>query len=564
MAFYFAWVDPEETTFESTHHREDEAVLAFEISHQEGDFAALRIDIQNPRVGLLSVGRKRWAWLAHTDGVTTSPLFFGRLIGLPQEMSEDVVSLSLIAKPLNYQTVKAALASTMKQPEYYDPMFINVEQRDEPDTVLEARPMVWSVDRITHEVTASNILEGEDGTIAVGGDAFYDSIQCSYSGAPQRKVVIEASVNWTQYAAGTIQVDFNGISTYTGDGLLTDWPRQGQRVGAGWEVAEGYAKDSYSNLNNTSIRDDSGKTTYVLYRWTVNGYVVFAYEAQRGYTETATFTMSSSLQEIVTEAGDEDTIAMSVSGNADEPCDAGDTMPIGDVRRRAYFSTERGNLSVAYLANIAASRLLASARCIEVSFGVPFSYADSLSLRKSATIDDPRLPGGTATGKIKSYSIYTDGNSGEMGCTVTIACTPGYGGTAPTEAGTASYADASYVAGYQTYTGSTQTVVVDANGDPLMTISNIDEIAVNDDGLDLFNMTAATCVLEKTVTNTSSSQQSYIFPSSSDTYAALTEHPTRIGVRLKPVNGGPFETFYEISSSDLVVPKTIDLEAAST
>jgi len=170
MAFHFAWVDPNQTSFSSAFAREDEQVLSFEIAQEEGDFASLRLEVRNPRVGLLAIGRKRWAWLSYSDGPGTVPLFFGRLIGLLEEMSDEVVTLSFIAKPLNFQAAKAAVAGTMRQAQYFDPLFIEQERRGDPDTVLEARPMVWHIDRVTHAVTASHVLNGEDGTLAFGDD----------------------------------------------------------------------------------------------------------------------------------------------------------------------------------------------------------------------------------------------------------------------------------------------------------------------------------------------------------------------------------------------------------
>ena len=72
---YFAWVDSTETTFSALHHRSDEDVFAFTVDHVEGDFPSLSLEIKNPRVGLLAPLRKRWAWLAYSDGVTVTPLF---------------------------------------------------------------------------------------------------------------------------------------------------------------------------------------------------------------------------------------------------------------------------------------------------------------------------------------------------------------------------------------------------------------------------------------------------------------------------------------------------------
>lgn len=557
MAFYFAWVEANQTTFSSAFEREDEEVLSFEIRHNEGDFASLRLDVRNPRVGLLAIGRNRWGWLSDDNG----PLFFGRLIGLPQEMRADVVSLSFIAKPLNYQTAKTALAATMKQTEFYDPLFIDSERLIEPDTVLESRPEVWCIDRVTHQLTSSNVVVGEAGTISFGGDAFYDSVSCGYSSAPQRKVVIEASVTWNQYAFGSISLPFREIKTYTGDGLLADWPKTGASIGSGWSVKNGFAQDVFLDINTETISDENGGS-YSLYRWTITGQVDFNYEVSRQYTEVARFTLASDVQEIVTEEGDEDVISTSVSGEADAPIDAGGLMPIRDLKRRAYFTTARGKQSVAYLGNIAAARLWASARCVDVSFTVPFSYAANLSLRHNGSIEDPRLPGGIATGKIKEYTIFCDGDTGQLGCTVTLGCTPGYGGTLTTTPGSPVYVADGYATGYQAVVGGSSTLVVDGSGDPAVLIDDYDDTEIQDDGLSLDNMNARTCVLSTTIINPASDQLQHIFFSQTDTNTALTENPTQVAVDLKPLTGGPFETPYNITCSTLVVPKTIDLEAA--
>jgi hypothetical protein len=559
MTFHFAWVNSSQTTFTNAMKREDEEVLGFEINHDEGDFATLRLEIRNPRIGLLNVGRKRWGWFA-VDG---TPLFFGRLVGLPDEINDDLVSLTFVARPLDYQTKKSAVAATMKEVEYFDPLFISLDRQAEPDSVLEARPKVWCIDRVTHAITASHITLGEDGTIDFGGSMYEDSVRCSFAGSPQQKVVITATVSWNQYGVGVIRHKWGSIKTYTGDGLLADWPKAGQKVGAGWTVKASKAKDKWSSLNNVNIGTDE-ETSYRLYYYNITGWVDFQYDAEREYKEVATFTMSSNVQEILTETGDEEPITLAVNGEADAPVDAGATIPIGDLRRRAYFSTERGNKSVAYLANIAASKLLASARCVEVSFDLPFSFAADLSLRKSGRIEDARLPGGEATGKIKSYSISGDGETGSFGCSVKLACSPGYGGVASTDDGTPSYVADGYVSNYQTMVGATTTIITDPDtGQPAMTIVNFDQTVINDDGLDLFNMTADNCTLYRHVFNEQHDQSGFVFQDATDTHDALGKNYTYIQIRLKPVNGGPFETPYTITCSDLTIPKTIDLEAPS-
>ena len=70
------------------------------------------------------------------------------------------------------------------------------------------KPVPCSGTRIgsTHAVTASDLNAGEDGTIDLGGDIFFDGISIAYKGPPARKVRIEATCQWTQVASGTLDI----------------------------------------------------------------------------------------------------------------------------------------------------------------------------------------------------------------------------------------------------------------------------------------------------------------------------------------------------------------------
>ena len=106
MAFSFAWVDGGDAFVD----RVDEDVFAFELSHLEGEFATLNVEIRNPRVGLLKPGRKRWCWLGK-DGVA---LFHGRLVGIPTNIREEVVTLNFVARPSDFDARKKAVAAGMR------------------------------------------------------------------------------------------------------------------------------------------------------------------------------------------------------------------------------------------------------------------------------------------------------------------------------------------------------------------------------------------------------------------------------------------------------------------
>ena len=147
--FYFAWADASETAFGPQHHVEDEEVFAFKVEHAEGEFASLSVEIRNPRIGLLAPARKTWAWLSWDNGTTVVPLFFGRLVGVPSDLHQEVVTLAFTARPADYNAQKLALAETLKVAPYWDPIWIDPDQRDDPDVVLEARSQLWHIDRVT-------------------------------------------------------------------------------------------------------------------------------------------------------------------------------------------------------------------------------------------------------------------------------------------------------------------------------------------------------------------------------------------------------------------------------
>jgi hypothetical protein len=119
--FYFAWVAASETVFDPiAHAREDEDVFGFSVDHSEGDFAGLDLEIRNPRVGLLSPARKVHAFLAYDTGSEVKPLFRGRLVGIPDDINQEIVRLQLTARADDYAAQKSALAATLQAPPYYD------------------------------------------------------------------------------------------------------------------------------------------------------------------------------------------------------------------------------------------------------------------------------------------------------------------------------------------------------------------------------------------------------------------------------------------------------------
>lgn len=607
VSFWFAWVESTDTTFLPAFARMDEDVVAFEVSHQEGDHASLTVDIRNPRVGLLSPGRKTWAWLGWTNPDSSggpTALLFGRIVGVPVDLQENIIRVNFIARPADFDARKRSLAETLKVAPYWDPVWIRPEVRDDPDVVLEARPALYHTDRITHSVTLSSILpddgstSGESDGIVIFGDSdiIAGSMNMTYGEPPLRRVDVTGEILWTQQATGTVDItarllsEFRAagtsesrmVSSFTGQGLYDDWPEPGDDIGGGWTIgmemtirpADGMATPKsfksvtvkYDRMPESGIETATAVPFKVKFPlWRFIPFLPVSYEASRSRSEKVLFTLAADVQAIMLDESDTETLKLDFSSSEvtelidDEGSHA--TMPIGDLARRQYFTTDRGQQSLEYLISVARTQLLARSRTVEIECGISFARAAELSCRLSARIEDARLPGGEATGKVIAYSFGCNGDTGEMTGDVRIACCIGKGNTVQALLGNPLYVDDDYVEDdYQVREGEMvaavpNEVTYQPLGDP-----------PQDDGVDFNAMTPANIIESLTVTNGINIQRDILSGSFIDITAAteaLNARYTTVDLVLQPVTGGPFEQTYHLTVSDLMVPKTIDLEAVA-
>lgn len=259
--FYFAWADSSETTFGPQHYAYDETIFRFSLAHDEGQIPTLEIEILNPNVGLLNSGRKQWAWFSWFDGSSVVPLFFGRLVGIPTDMLGRTATLQFIARANDYLTRKRNLAQTLKVRPYYDPLFLDEKARNDPDAILEGYSAAWHVDRTTLDWTISDILRPEDGTYAfTESDVFYDSVSITVGEQPLKTVYVKTNVGWNNSGSGGIPVGMFAISSFTGNGILSDWPKPGASLGGGWYAADSWAYD-LAGADNAQVLTYTGSYT---------------------------------------------------------------------------------------------------------------------------------------------------------------------------------------------------------------------------------------------------------------------------------------------------------------
>jgi hypothetical protein len=855
LPFTFYWANENETTFNAeTMNVFDEEVLSFAVKHDEGQIPTLEIIVKNPRVGLLSPGRKVWAWLGWqspaNDPVYAGalvPLFFGVLVGIPTSLFQEKVTLQFIARSPQFIENKQALAETMKNAPFYDPVFIDTAKRDDPDTILEGWSALWHIDRTTLDITYSDILTGEDGNIEFDESVvLYDSVSLQLGQPPLANVRVEATVNWQQRSSGFITVPTVALSSYTGDTLISDWPKAGSAIGGGYTCESSFTTDVYLvgatpqtsyNSSWTNTDPDPGQcsnaseqnsssgpalltpnylscvltgylqsgvcdpyadppvntplhmqsTGLIVPMWSVALDMNLRYDANRGFSEILGFDMTANTQAILTSplvsqdtelitissvdlsqplievdawsdfagravqlaqvifpnnpttpgglsyqicvgpgtAGETEPVFSDVPGettvdgsvtwsslggqqitdavqwssgtfvplgqimlltdetfNAEDGdfetvpgsgsyyicTTAGETngvytqfqytppvttnleptpavrtidyiqpptyetavgaqvtdgsvvwtvlgpspallgLPIGgtinNVTARSYFPTDRGQQSIQYLIAKARARLRFRSRAVTISWEAPFNTVVPLSCRHNATIFDPRLPGGAATGKVTSYSLI-GGGDGTIRGKVEIGCAVGFGDSIAEITGTPEYVNTGYVQeGYQVYDGST---VYAGNNDvtyeppifetfddglqfPLQWADISDggiqsgTLAEQETAIKASFQAARTLAWLNTVGGSISTSQSpslvvtgqdpatawqitreQIALSAQNTPYVMAANPVSWSCVLKPCAGnGPFGGSYEIEVSPLVVPQGINLEAASS
>lgn len=603
--FYFAWVDATDTAFSADFEREDLAVYSFARTHAEGQFPALTVDARNPHEGLLNPGRKQWVWFSVADESTDGarPLFFGRLVGVPMDPQDDVVTLDFVARPVDYNAQRAALAETLRVAPWYDPLWLDQTRRADPDAVLDARSAAWHVDPVTHVVTISDLISGEDGTLNLAGNFFHGSLKISYGQPPAGVAHVEGRVDWSQAATGIVDLTASllaaaeaagsgqgGIATYTGEGLASAWPKKGDSIGADWS----FDLSAVIRGNGLWVPAPSpGDATVVLKNATVASFPLWSfapvlnvkYDSKRSRSETVIFDLVADVQALVTDPLSTDdqefmsdvvTVKLSSSA-ADQPIDPPDDtdgeptgFPIGDRSRRSYFKTARGRRSIEYLICLARQQLLARARCVTIAVETDFARGLGLTCRQNVAIADPRLPGGAAAGKVIGTVLARSGDTGASTCSITLACTIGNGNTVTADAGTPDYVADGYVEdGYQTRTAE---LIMPIAGE--VVYASIAKVPIHDDGVDFARMTADRVIRHLTIVDGAPEQLAVI----NDELAGTTQSAhndaqavidglnqvfTEVDLELVPLNHGPFATTFNLSVSELMVPQTIDLEAAS-
>lgn len=680
-SFYFAWVDPGTEFDPEVHNVNDEDVFAFQLGHEEGEFAELEVTITNPKVGLLTPGRKQWVMFSYQGASAVYPLFYGRILGVPTNIFGETVTFTFTARPFDYNEQKAELAEELRVAPFWDPMFVDPDKAEDLDLVLEGRSARWHIDSVTHELTISDVLNGEDGTVNfTEDDYFYDELSMQLNEQPANTCRVKATFPWTVYGRGGLNITgkikydypqffadgdsgtaYRGIiASYTFSGLKEAWPQPGADLGGGWTVRESWLKDvTYTAvplmatpawaiiagyMNNIFYQTNgipSGEGGYTpgdeldpdwempeamlgdvrrpipagslyfdttgqwmqetynptndpgigalvsTYPWgqfaagihAVIGYGVpfmhLNYEATREYSEVVTVTLSTATQPILTDPGEAVVVDLEMNAvpasNYVLQADGTYDVPIGvtggdQILARTFVDKQRGKDALAHVIAVARANLVIRSRAVTIDFTTTLEKWLETSLRKNASLSCSLLPGGVAVGKFIKRGLSLDGDTGAVNAGLSIGCSIGYGGAYEAEEGDPTYVSSGYVTGYQQY----ENVVSLLHPELTDLTYTIDPYTVSDDNIDLAHITTDNVMMSVTTFNGPNQQRSALLelyaqrPYEREAIdAVLQEMPTQIRLRMRPLEGGPFETQVNVVCSPLIIPKQIDLESAT-
>ena len=266
--FYFAWTLPG-VDWDVSMARFDENVFSLLVEHDEGQIPTAIVDVINPEEGLINPSRMVWCWISFSyDGCGPMPLFRGRLLGIPEDVTDTTISMKFIARPQDYMYQKQQVARSLKVLPNYDLLFFEASKRDDPDAILEGWSALYHVDRVDNRVSASDIQLGEDGTITFASqDLFYDGFSYRTLQPPLTAINVKMEVQWEQQYRGHFHVGQWAYPTLGSDGFIGDWPKSGASLGNGWFGGICWAGERDPSIEVAMLLAQKPQVTSISYQW---------------------------------------------------------------------------------------------------------------------------------------------------------------------------------------------------------------------------------------------------------------------------------------------------------
>ncbi|AIL13299.1 hypothetical protein IM40_06995 [Candidatus Paracaedimonas acanthamoebae] len=494
MKFYFAWCHENEQFDPTVHARRDEHLFSLEISGQEAKYPTAYVQIMNPKCGLINHDRQQWAFISGDRGEGVELMFRGRILAIPEKIEGETLKILLIAEPTESKRILMDLHHTLKTAPFWDPLFIQEEEQDNPFESMEARAALYYWSRTTSKVTLSDYFWGQE-KLVLKGNFFRDSLKISRTATPLAAVDVTLTADWNQRYEGRTDISRllhakfpeGLINTLTGQSLEKRWWRCGEKIGrSGYWIAHSELREvqpkytgaldlyparskpfwmsPYDPLNETKkpqmkrLKRSWYRAKLVLgwlYRQRRRENLHFKLEQKTqivAYEAPRTRKLHLYLQNLMLaedlhpwkpdwvysrgyRVEEKEMVYQCIRSHHSRFSFAEDqadwrllgrkpNIPL-EKRRGSFFLTDRGRQAFEHALEVARAHLAATARAMTLRIEAPLEVLWDISCDHTIEVEDSRLPGGKAQGKVISYCLKVEGQTGRRWAEVSIGVAVG-------------------------------------------------------------------------------------------------------------------------------------------
>lgn len=470
MNIYLKWTDADSA------YNSNISLFDLEIFQSENNFAKARFVIE-ASVSLPQAG---------TEGIIVQEnghiLFKGLLIGTFIKIEGSFGEIELLARPTDFMEKMIALQRTSRVAPYWDGLWVRSDKHQNFEEIQDVRTASLYCDSRTGDLSYSDWFEGTK-TIHIGEHFFQQSLQIKLTKPPLKACTINVHAHWIQSDRGIANLSpqirrafpLGKISTYTQKSLLKKWPEPQRRLGrSGLWILKSKLKPMIPCVPlyplyspPLSLGTEGQKRLFRIKRYWFKPILWVRWQIRQKRRETLSVTLSHDVQPIFPGGGEHKTIDFTLHNINPDPnvymwqpnhfyeqgtktahegiiykCKVNHISrthfegsqwafkkpfhtPLGNPARASFFLTDRGYQAAEHAMERAKVILAHSARCLEVSFEGTWDVLKEVTTDHSLTLSDPRLPGGSVTGKVVKHTLIAVGETGERMACVTLLCSAG-------------------------------------------------------------------------------------------------------------------------------------------
>lgn len=206
---YFSYLETLDEVLTDAHLRNDEQVVSCTMRAERGGVWTASLRIKNPGLTLFAPGRQIYcAIIESPDGTIANSRILGkgRITPAVNDMTGMTIDIEVVFAPANLRDLiwQFLLSSNLTTLPWFNPAYDDISF-DKPEDVLKASGLLLHVDPVTHVISTTDSLIGDETNL----DNKYDwkSLKIETSGVPPvHRVKLRLAVEWTQHAQGAINI----------------------------------------------------------------------------------------------------------------------------------------------------------------------------------------------------------------------------------------------------------------------------------------------------------------------------------------------------------------------